>query len=84
MPEQKLKALVEEIRSVVADDAPNREQLQKVERGVKTYLEASDRERHTPALVGELREAAEHFEVSHPALTDLLNQVMNMLSNMGI
>lgn len=35
-------------------------------------------------LVNRLKDAITHFEVSHPTLTGVLNELMMTLSNMGI
>lgn len=84
MPEKKLRELGDEIKTITTDNPLSREKLARLDSRVEAYLSAEDREPHTGTLLDELRDAAKHFEVSHPRLTDLVNQVTTSLSNMGI
>jgi hypothetical protein len=46
-------------------------------------LEATEDENHLH-LVEDMKEAVSQFEVEHPTLTGVLNELMVTLSNMGI
>ncbi len=90
MPKEKLKKslnrLNDEIRSLPKQDAPQAEKLMDLHGQASAYLRdgaSVGREAHR-TLLQELREMAARFEVSHPDMTDGINQVLSALSNMGI
>ena len=74
---QALEDLQNELKQIGSDDP----KLQKLERDVQRTLKESA---EALPLVDSLRDAAETFEVRHPKLTAIINNVMNSLSNIGI
>ena len=90
MPKEKLKQslsrLNDEITHLSRQDDSQAEKLAELHGQASAYLRDGSRigpdAHHT--LLQELREAAERFEVSHPGVTDGINQVLSALSNMGI
>ncbi len=89
MPKEKLKQslnrLSEKISHLPDQAEPNRSELKTLQQKVAAFLvdDATDRpDRLT--LLDELRRTARRLEVSHPDLTDGINQVLGALSNMGI
>ncbi len=90
MPKEKLKQslnrLNEEIRHLPGIDDTHQEKLLDLHEQASAYLSGDTgiglEAHHT--LLQELREMAKRFEVSHPGVTDGLNQVLSALSNMGI
>jgi hypothetical protein len=65
-------------------DAQGREMLRSLEREIHQFLERSEEETARPAFLRELEELIQHFEVSHPALTRVLSEMLNALNNAGI
>ena len=90
MPKEKLKktlhGLGDEINSVDHVDDVSRVKLEKLSGKVDTYLaeDAPVESDTTHSLIQDLQDAEEHFEVSHPRLTDGINRVLTALSDMGI
>jgi hypothetical protein len=85
MPKDKIKQLGVELKTV-KKQGPDDPKLDRLENWVDEYLAEGavieEKEHHT--FVQELQEAAEQYEVSHPKLTAVINQVLSTLSNMGI
>ncbi|MDD2236929.1 MAG: DUF4404 family protein [Kiritimatiellae bacterium] len=89
MPKEKLKQslnrLNEEINQLPDQADNHRTQLKTLHKQASAFLadNAEDQPDHLP-LLDEFREMAQRLELSHPDLTDGINQVLNALSNMGI
>ena len=81
-----LSHLHNELKNVKLADKPSGEILKKLENDIQRILENSGDipQRHHQSLMESLKESTEHFEVSHPALTSLMNGIMKILSDMGI
>ena len=81
----KLEQLDEELKQVVSVDEEGRKILHRLRQDLEELLlrsgEATDR-RHV-SIAGRLRQAIEHFEVTHPALAASMEEVVNTLSAMG-
>jgi hypothetical protein len=77
---EELHAELARTRSV--DDA-SRELLEDVRRDIESVLERSDSTRRD-SLRGRLEAAIEHFQTSHPVLTETMGRVMDQLANLGI
>ena len=77
----KLKRALEELHDELSQIGGDDPKLQKLADDVQHALNESVEEL---PLVDSLRDAAETFEVRHPQLTALINNVMNSLSNIGI
>jgi len=72
-----LEKLHDELKKISSGDP----KLQKLTDDVQSALKKNIED---VPLVDSLRDAAETFEVRHPKLTALINNVMNSLSNIGI
>lgn len=82
--EETLAALRGEIAKLPDLDSESKQKLDSLIRNLELKLESpNDRERHH-SLTDGLSDSLTHFEVSHPTLTAILNDVMMALSNMGI
>jgi gas vesicle protein len=83
---QDLQRLQEELRNTSTVDDESADVLRDLEGHIEEVLERSGEvpypHRHT--LAQHMRDSAEYFEVSHPRLTALLNNVIFTLSNLGI
>jgi uncharacterized protein YoxC len=60
-----------------------KERLETLMDDLEERLESSEDENHLH-LVEDMQEAISRFEVEHPTLTGIVNQLMVTLSNMGI
>jgi hypothetical protein len=84
---QLLEELHRKIESTNSVDEKGRELLSHLSVDIRNLLERTGHEaqlRGTGREVGRLQEAIEHFEVTHPALTAALSQLLNTLNNAGI
>lgn len=77
-----LKQVHAELQKVDKVDAESLKLLQDLKQDVQALLEKTEVE--TPTVVQRMRKAVEKFEVEHPALTTLISEVSNVLSNAGI
>ena len=77
--EQSLGELRAEIDRLDADDAAHRERLEQLVDEIETQLAAED-----DSALGAIRQQIESFEVEHPRVTAILNDIMVTLSNLGI
>jgi DNA gyrase/topoisomerase IV subunit A len=81
--QQQLDASLKRLRSELESaDEPTRERLQALIERVERQLEGGEEQRR--GLIKELEEEIMHFEVEHPRLTAIVNDIMVALSNMGI
>lgn len=88
MSERSLRTLLEQLQGELKQsenvDAQGREMLRGLEREIHQFLERSEGEAARPAFLRGLEDSIQHFEVSHPALTRVLSEMLNTLSNAGI
>ncbi len=90
MNEQDLHHLLErierEIKHTKTDDEEGRELLHHIEADIRAFRERPESEWMEPeeTFVGRMNEAVDHFEVTHPTLTSLISQMLNILNNAGI
>jgi acetylornithine deacetylase/succinyl-diaminopimelate desuccinylase-like protein len=76
----KLKQALEELRDELRRLGPENPDLLTLQQKTARALESGE---HLP-IVDELQKTAKTFEVRHPDLTALINQVLNVLSGLGI
>ena len=83
MPHREIQKNIDELKT----------ELERTPKETSQFEELLDRakdgiERYTPEtvqdLVQDLQKEAKEFEVEHPQITALINQVMTSLSNLGI
>jgi len=77
---EKLKQALQELHNELKQIGAGKPKLQAFQEKTARAIEAGE---HLP-LVDDLKETAEEFEVQHPQLTALINNVMNSLSSLGI
>ncbi|MDD3276182.1 MAG: DUF4404 family protein [Kiritimatiellales bacterium] len=75
-----LKRTLEELHKELRRLGPDNPELQILQEKTAATLESGE---HLP-IVEELQDAAEAFEVRHPDLTALINNVLSALSGLGI
>ncbi len=78
-----LERLREELKNEKIDQA-TRERLESLAARVESQLERQKDEEAHHGLLQELEEEIMRFEVAHPRLTAIINDIMVALSNMGI
>ncbi len=84
---QKLEALHDAIENVDHVDDRGRAMLRDVDGHIRDLLRRSgnvDELEPKPALTRGLENSIRHFEVTHPALTAALSDLLTALSNAGI
>lgn len=79
-----LERLQAEIKKLGEDDEAIKRRMQRLVADLERKLDSSDDSEHAPQLIEGVRENVERFEVEHPRLTAVLNQIMVILNNMGI
>ncbi len=79
-----LERLRAEIGKLGDEDEAIRQRMKRLVTDLERRLESSEQAEHEEHLVDGLRQNVERFEVEHPRLTAVLNQIMVQLSNMGI
>lgn len=77
-----LERLRAELKTLETDEATRR-RLEDLARRVEQQLQEGQAEEHH-GLVKELEDEILHFEVAHPRLTAIINDIMVALSQMGI
>jgi hypothetical protein len=81
-----LERIEREIRYTEPDDAEGRALLRHLEADIRAFRERPENQWREPkeSFVERMNEAVDHFEITHPALTSMLSQVLNILNNAGI
>lgn len=81
-----LKQLHNELGSTHSVDENGRKLLSVLRDDIRRVLEQSEQEDfgHHPSFIEQLKEAALHFDQSHPRLASSLRQMIDTLSNIGI
>jgi hypothetical protein len=83
---EQIERLEAEIRSTETVDDTGREILHRLQDDLQDLLSRSGEETTPPDLsvTGRLRQAMQHFEISHPNLVAMMESVVHTLSEMGI
>jgi len=83
MPHGEIRKNIDDLKSELERTPKETSQFEELLERAKDGVE-----RYTPEalqdLVQDLQKEAEEFEVEHPQITALINQVMTSLSNLGI
>lgn len=77
-----LAALRTEIDQLHTDDIESKQRLEQLVENLEKKLEHPDDDDHH--LDEGIKDSITHFEVTHPRITAILNDIMMTLSNMGI
>ncbi len=80
---RQLEKLHDEIQKTDRVDETGRRLLRDIDAHIRELLARSEVQPR-PALTQGLEDAIRHFEVSHPALTTALSDLLSALSNAGI
>lgn len=85
---EKLRAELETLRrdleQSVDRNSPSRPRIEAVLRDLENHLSGEEPDSGRVDIVGSVRNAIRHFETEHPRATAILNDIMVVLSNMGI
>jgi hypothetical protein len=82
---EQIETLYAEIRKAQSIDPEDRELLNRLEEEIRGFLEKSKQGGEAqPAAWRELQRTLSQFESSHPALTSLVSQILEDLSNIGL
>ncbi len=81
---QGLEALRTEIKNLKGADGESKQRLEDLAERVEKQLAESGEKNEHHNLIKELEEEIMRFEVAHPRLTAIINDLMVTLSNMGI
>ena len=65
-------------------DDVSREKLDRLVRFVEKKLQEPQDPAYHDRLIGHLEDSINHFEITHPDLTTVMNDMLMMLSNLGI
>ncbi len=79
-----LQVLRAELDRSVAHDSPARPRIEQLLRDLESHLDETGEAGPGQNLIGGLRAAIQHFEAEHPRATAIMNDIMVVLSNMGI
>jgi len=83
---EQLERLDADLKQTQTVDEAGRDLLHKLQQDVRDLLarssETANLQEHP--IASRLRESIQHFEMTHPALTGVMEQLVNMLSAMGI
>jgi prefoldin subunit 5 len=81
-----LKKLRIEINNIKVVDKSSIEMLNKMKTEIDNALKQSETDEgiEKSSLIERLEKAVEHFEASHPELTARMNNVINVLNNLGL
>ncbi|MGH8551701.1 MAG: DUF4404 family protein [Methylococcales bacterium] len=82
--EETLASLRTELSKLSDLDPESKDKLESLIRNLEIKLESPNDRAHHHSVTKGLADSLTHFEVSHPTLTGILNDVMMTLSNMGI
>jgi hypothetical protein len=82
--DESLNHLLLEIKSLDLGDEQARERVERLVRDIEKLLESPKTTRAQATLGEQLRASVLSFEVSHPRLAAVMNEVLEQLSNMGI
>ncbi len=79
-----LEALRAEIKNLKGTDDAGKQRLEELAERVEKQLAETGEKNEHQNLIKELEEEIMRFEVAHPRLTAIINDLMVTLSNMGI
>ena len=82
----KLDELLTELKTLKSDDETCKQKTSELLILITETLENTDNfsGKHRLHLLKKLTNAAEHFETSHPTVTAVIDNIVNILSNLGI
>jgi len=79
-----LQSLRAEIENLREGEQESKKRLEQLVSDIETKINSPADSDHHSNLVRDVKDAVGYFEVSHPTVTGILNDIMIALSNMGI
>jgi hypothetical protein len=80
-----LEKLHDELEHTESVDEKGNEMLRHLDADIRTLLKRSGTKLQTDEpMLERLQDTIDHFETTHPRLTTMLSEMMNILSNAGI
>jgi len=82
-----LKVLHQELSSVKQADPDSMQLIKQIHSDIDAVLNEqnhSDKKQKQKSLLKQLQDSSEYFEVSHPRLTNVVNNIISTLNNLGI
>lgn len=79
-----LLALRKEIDALNGAETEHKDRLEKLVADIEVAIGSPEDFENNGDLVEDIKDSVTYFEVSHPAVTGILNDLMMALSNMGI
>lgn len=86
MTEQKINDALDELRrqGEVIDDPESKERLSTLVDNIEQNVDYTGISEEHHDVIEDVKDAITHFEVEHPQITGILNDIMITLSNSGI
>jgi len=88
MNEQKIFDALEELRQEIErldlQDAASKERLSGLVQSIEQRMIPGVVDEDQPDVIEDVKDAVTQFEVEHPRITGILNDIMMALSNLGI
>ncbi|HUL10744.1 MAG TPA: DUF4404 family protein [Methylococcaceae bacterium] len=88
MTEQRINDALAELRKEIErleiGNQAAKERLANLVENIEQRIESSGTSEEDHDLVEEMKDAITHFEVEHPRITGIINDIMMTLSNVGI
>jgi DNA polymerase I-like protein with 3'-5' exonuclease and polymerase domains len=90
MDDHELRKLIEQLHAEIQNthtvDEKGQELLTHLEADIRELLDQAERNgmQVQPSTLQRLEEGLDHFEATHPALTTLLSNLLETLSNAGV
>jgi hypothetical protein len=88
MNEQKIFDALDELRQEIErldlQDAASKERLSGLVQSIEQRMIPGVVDEDRPDVIEEVKDAVTQFEVEHPRITGILNDIMMALSNLGI
>ena len=81
-----LERIEREIEHTEPEDEKGRELLRHIQADIRAFRDVPPGQRREPeeSFVDRMNDAIDHFEITHPTLTTMISQMLNILSNAGI
>lgn len=73
-----------EIEKLDNADSSSKERINLIIDGINAKLNNDSDTEHHDKLLDQVNDSIVHFETSHPALSEAMSRLFNILSNMGI
>ena len=79
--DEKITSLKKEVENLSVDNDTTKEHINELIKEIESLNGATDEKED---VIDKIKSSIDHFEAEHPRATAILNDIMVMLSNMGI